>query len=307
MKGTKLVKAYCKKSDQHFGMEVLYKGGKWVVANFMSLTDDEAAIVYSEVKQDAFTTNTNLLPCTACGSRVVGGCACSQRNHSCAKGTGYHYDCLYCKELQLDYSIPSAADLRGIKPGETITVGQGKEVKVVTFSNVSWVKFDNIPYHMPAPKYCEPRVHVVANEENIEFHGYNISEMDEGVYYTIGMQDDFIIECEVDTSTIMPHPGGYMYITMGILTARLKLSGGTFHLDGKKVATVGTKFKMKLSFTQGRYYEVEIDGKPCGCMVKRAGEKVKIIFGFHHAKHNCERLSHAYVKGIKMQQAISRC
>ena len=307
MKGTKLVKAYCRKSDQHFGMEVRQKGGKWVVANFMSITKEDAALIYPEVRQDTYVTDTNLLPCPNCGTRTVRGCACAPRNHSCSRGTGYHYDCLYCSNLEIDYSLPSPSAMRGRKTGDTITVGgQNMEVKLVTFSNVKWIKFDNISYHEPAPMYREPRVHVVTNEENIEFHGYNISAMDEGVYYTIGEQDNFVIECEVDTSTIMPHPGGHMYITMGILSANLTQSGGTFMLDGKTVASVGSRFRMKLSLTLGGHYEVEIDGRVCGSADRQSRGEVRITFGFKHDSHYCEMLSHAYVKGIKMLQAINR-
>ena len=132
--------------------------------------------------------------------------------------------------------------------------------------------------------------------------------MDEGVYYTIGKNDDFVIECDVDTSTILPHPGGHMYISLGIITAKINQKGGSFYMDGSStaVAKVGSKFHMKLSLTEGGRYEVELDGRHCGQVVKPTRGKVKIIFGFRHDKHRCAKLSHAYVNGIKMQQGVSR-
>jgi len=154
--------------------------------------------------------------------------------------------------------------------------------------------------------FFEPSVHVSANKENIEFHGYNVSAMDEGVFYTIGEKDDFVIECDVDTSTIKPHPGGNMYISLGIITAQLTQTAGCFYLDKKMIAKVGSKFHMKLSLTEGGHYEVAIDGKNCGSADRQERGKVKIIFGFKHESHYCKLLSHAYVKGIKMQQAVSR-
>lgn len=305
MKGTKILKAFCRKSKQHFGLEIKNIGGRWVVVNFTDLTEAEAELIYSEIKQDSFVTDPALLPCLKCGSRTVGGCNCSSKNHSCSKDTGYHFDCVYCRNLEIDYSLPSAAAIRG-REGEKITLAQGKEVKVVTFSNVRWEKFDNIQSHPKAPMYHEPKVHVVANQENIEFHGYNISEMDEGVFYTIDENDDFVIECDVDTSTIKPHPGGNMYISLGIITATLMQTNGCFYLDNKVIAQVGSKFHMKLSLTNGTHYEVEIDNRLCCSTDRQSSGKVKIIFGFKHGSHDCRLLSHAYVKGIKMQQAISR-
>lgn len=305
MEGTKIIKAYCRKSKQRFGLEIKYMGSRWVVVNFFDLTEAEAELIYSEIKQDSFVTDAALLPCLKCGSRMVGGCNCSSKNHSCSKGTGYHFDCVYCRNLEIDYSLPSAVALRGHE-GEKIVVAQGKEVKIVTFSNVKWEKFDNIRYHPSAFMYHEPKIHVVANQKNIEFHGYNISEMDEGVFYTIGENDDFVIECDVDTSTIKPHPGGNMYISLGIITAALTQTEGCFYLDDKIIAKVGSRFHMKLSLTNGGHYEVEIGDKLCCSTDRQSYGRVKIIFGFKHDSHYCELLSHAYVKGIKMQQATSR-
>ena len=37
-----------------------------------------------------------------------------------------------------------------------------------------------------------------------------------------------------------------------------------------------------------------------------SGGVLMVIFGFYHASHNCERLSHAYMRGIKMQQAVAQ-
>lgn len=305
MEGTKIIKTYCKKSKQHYGLEIKNIDGRWVVVDFLNLTEAEAALIYSEIKQDVFVTNKTLLPCLKCGSRTVGGCSCSSKKHSCSEGMGYHFDCIYCRNLEIDYSLPSSAALRG-REGEKITIAQGKEIKIITFSNVTWKKFDNIRVHPRALTYREPRIHVVANEENIEFHGYNISAMDEGVYYTIDEQDDFVIECDVDTSTISPHPGGNMYISLGIITATISQTEGCFYIDNKLIAQVGSKFHMKLSLTKNGHYEAVIDGRYCGSADRQSRGKVEIVFGFKHDSHNCKLLSHAYVKGIKMQQAISR-
>lgn len=302
---TKLVKAHCTKTNQYFGLEVKQFGGIWKVVNMINLSNDEARVVVSEVKQATFETNKNLIPCLKCGNRKIGGCSCAKKKHQCSPDMKYHFDCAYCDELKVDYSLPKRSDISNID-GETVTLSQGKEVKVVTFSNVEWEKFDNIQEHPSGAEFGEPKIHVDANEENIEFHGYNISAMDEGVFYMIGKEDDFEIECDVDTTTIKPHPGGHFYVSFGIISAKITQDGGKFYLDEKEIASVGAKFNMRLSLTECGLYEVYINGKKQGSKNSPVKKDIKIVFGFAHDSHYCELLSHAYIKGIKMKQGVSQ-
>lgn len=129
MEGTKFVKARCRKTGQYFALEVKKIGLSYKVVNFTFMTDAEAALAASEVEQRSFETNPTLLPCLKCGTRTVGGCACSQKSARCAKGMPYNYSCVYCKELEIDYSVPSAAGL-GLQPGQTVKLSQGQEVKI---------------------------------------------------------------------------------------------------------------------------------------------------------------------------------
>lgn len=306
MADTKLVKAYCSKTNKHFGLEVLQFGGRWKVVNFIELTDDEAKILASEVKQDYFETNNNLLPCKKCRGRRVGGCSCTERETNCSHDMKYKFNCIYCDKMTIDYSVPRRSDLRGVRAGETVTLSQGKEVKIVTFDNVEWTKFDNIKNHVRS-SYKEPPIHVIYGEEDIEFHGYCESPMDEGVYYEIDAEDDFEIECDVDTSTISPHPGGFFYVRFGdVLEAHIEQNGGSFTLNGRDVARVGPRFSMKLVLKDGCHYEVYIDGELKGQIDVQSRGTIKIIFGFNHGPHCCPQLSHAYVRGIKMKQGYSQ-
>ena len=305
MTDTKFLKAYCSKTGRYVGLEVKQVGSVWKVVNVIELSADEARVVSSEVKQATFETNSNLIACRSCGSRRVGGCGCAPRRHQCSKDMRYQFDCVYCEHLNIDYSLPTRTAVSGLK-SDSVVLSQGKEVKVITFSNVEWTKFDNIKYHQDGSCYKEPQDHVIANEESIEFHGYNISKMDEGVYYVIGKNDDFEIECDVDTSTIKPHPGGEFYVSFGLIEARISETGGQFYLDGKPVAQVGSQFNMKLSLTEGGKYEIFINGKKCGSIYKTVWKDTKITFGFSHDSHHCELLSHAYITGIKMKQGVSQ-
>lgn len=178
--------------------------------------------------------------------------------------------------------------------------------KAVTFSNVQWVKYDNISTHPSGAEFNEPTIHVIANEKNIEFHGYNVSEMNEGVRYTIDPSDDFEIECNINTSTISPHPGGYLEISLGLISAHLTENGGDILMDGVCVATVAPQFHLKMSLTNGGQYEVETDGKAVGSKFQASTTNVDVRFGFVHDPHYCHLLSHAYISDISMMQAVGR-
>lgn len=304
MEGTKFIKAYCDKAKQYFALEIKQFGSIWKVVNVTHLSNDEAKVVSSEIRQPSFETNDKLLPCRKCGSRKVGGCSCSKTKHQCKVGMKYQFDCVYCDELKIDYSLPTLAEI-GKKVGGKVVLSQGQEVKIVTFSNVKWTKFDNIQYHESGAEFHEPKIHVAAMNEDIEFHGYNISEMDEGVYYVIDASDDFEIECDVDTSNIKPHPGGHLYISFGSITAEISETGGYFKLNDQAVANVGSRFHMILSLV-ANVYSIIINNENVGTAPKKDNSNVMIKFGFAHDSHYCELLSHAYIRGIKMRHRISK-
>ena len=183
--------------------------------------------------------------------------------------------------------------------------GQGfaHKFKPITFSNVQWQKYDKIKFHPSGERFGEPSVHIVAEEKKIEFHGYNVSEMDEGVQYKIGPGDSFVIECDVDTSTIQPHPGGSLNISLGLIAAQLTEDGGSFLMSGKRVAEVGPQFHLKMSLMDGKEYEVAVNGKVVGKRSEESKKNVVVRFGFVHEDHCCELLSHAYVSDISMSHA----
>ena len=305
MDGTKFVKARCNVTGKYYGLEVLPIGRRFEVVDMVDLDDEKAKVLTSEIHQDDFETHNNLQPCRWCKSRKVGKCSCTQKHHVCKKDSPYEFMCIYCREFKIDYSTVSKDKLGQFKDGDWVVTPQGKRVKIITFSNVEWKKFDNIQKHEDGRKngfLNEPTVHVIANEKNIEFHGYNISAMDEGVYYEIEKGQGFSISCKVDTSLIAPHPGGNFYINFGAIAASIDQSGGSFFLGGNEVAAVGCKFQMRLVLTENGVYEIWINGIKKGELFQRQKifSKNEIRFGFKHDAHFCNLLSHAYLKDIDM-------
>lgn len=129
MKGTKFVKAKCTKTGIYYGLEVKQFGSTYKVMDMFTLSPEEARVTSSDVRQDYFKTNKNLLACSKCGSRRVGGCGCAKTKRKCSPHMKYQFDCIYCKDFEIDYSVPTSADVRG-REGETITLSQGQEVKI---------------------------------------------------------------------------------------------------------------------------------------------------------------------------------
>ena len=126
MKGTKTIKAYCDKTNRHYGLEIKQFGSEWRVVNFIDITPEEAALMSTDVHQATFSTNSNLLPCSRCGSRKVGGCRC--HSGRCPRGNNYDFQCIYCDHLKIDYSDVSLSG--GYKEGDVIRLSQGQEVKI---------------------------------------------------------------------------------------------------------------------------------------------------------------------------------
>ncbi len=306
MDDTKVLKAYCSKRDKYMVLVAKKIGSAWKIIDVNDVSDVLRLLIASEIskaEQPTFETNDNLLPCSRCNSRRVGGCACAKATCPSDKNK-YNFQCVYCNELKIDYSLPDPDDLEAHK-GEIITLPQGKKYSVVTFSNVAWTKFDNISYHPSGARYREPAVHVSANEKNIQFTGYNVSAMDEGVYYSIGAQDNFLIKCDVNTTTIQPHPGGYFYVKFGPITAQIDQNGGSFLIDGRTVATVGPRFNMKLSVNCGTFI-VFVNNEQKGEIAKQLTDNIKVTFGFAHGSHDCHILSKATISNIQMMHGTSR-
>jgi len=129
MEKNKFLKAKCRKTGRYYGLEVKQYSGTWKVVNLIDLSDSEAAVVSSEIKQDSIVSNDNLIACQGCGSRKVGGCRCPEKKHQCSKKMKYQFDCLYCSELSLDYSLPARTEASG-RNGGTVVLAQGQEVQI---------------------------------------------------------------------------------------------------------------------------------------------------------------------------------
>ncbi len=127
MADTKFLKGKCNKTGRYFGLEIKQNRGRWEVVNFLEIPEEEARVITSEIRQPSFETATSLLPCENCGSRKVGGCSCTARRCPVQRGE-YNFQCVYCKNMEIDYS--SVSSIAGYKEGDVIRLSQGQEVKI---------------------------------------------------------------------------------------------------------------------------------------------------------------------------------
>mgnify|MGYP002626493266 CR=1 FL=1 len=172
----------------------------------------------------------------------------------------------------------------------------------ITFSNVEWKPFDRIPSHPAASEFPEEKHHLIADHKKIRFIGYHVSQMHEGVTYTINPGSEFRIECDINTSTINAHPGGHLNIRLGLIKAELNEHGGQIFLDGKSVATVPNKFHLKMSLTGNGKYVVEVNKKQAGSAFMEMQQPAEIEFSFEHDSHYCSMRSDATISDINMTQ-----
>ncbi len=103
----KILKAKCKKTGRYYGLELRRVGSDWKVANMVWLNDDESKIIASEVRQPKFYTNSNLRACKGCGTREISSCSCLRKSMRCSSQMDYKLDCIYCDQLEIDYSRPT--------------------------------------------------------------------------------------------------------------------------------------------------------------------------------------------------------
>ena len=125
MEEKSFLKGYCSKKKKYFGIELDKYGSIFEVTNFIYLKQEEAKVLTSLVRQSSFKTHSNLLPCTKTVTREIS----SVDGISCPEDGKYSFQCIYCKNMQIDYS---SADISGtqLKAGDVIKLSQGQEIKI---------------------------------------------------------------------------------------------------------------------------------------------------------------------------------
>ncbi len=103
MSDSKFLKAKCRKTGRIFGIELKYYGKDYEVENIADLSPIEYKALPSNIKQKVIRSHSNLRPCSGCGGRLLGGCSCGD-DGKCTTDMPFKLDCLYCRELELDYS-----------------------------------------------------------------------------------------------------------------------------------------------------------------------------------------------------------
>ncbi len=128
MKDTKVLKSYCEISKKYYGIVVKKFGAEWKIVDFIPVNTESGKLMASpsDVRQDKYLSNANLLPCSTGGSRVA--CSCALKSGKCSPSMGYNFQCLYCSNLKIDYAKPRSVS--GHRAGEIIQLDQGQVIKI---------------------------------------------------------------------------------------------------------------------------------------------------------------------------------
>ena len=106
------LKAMCRKTGKWFGLEIEKIGSfPAVITNFVDITEEMANHITPQYSVDPhIETGKNLVACKYCRSRKFGNCSCSKRRKMCRSTDKYDFQCVYCDELEIDYSGASETD-----------------------------------------------------------------------------------------------------------------------------------------------------------------------------------------------------
>lgn len=100
------LKAKCRKTGKWFGLEVEKIGSNpAVITNFVDITEEAANHITPQYSVDPhIETGKNLIACKYCRSKKFGNCSCNKRRKTCRFSDKFDFQCVYCDELELDYT-----------------------------------------------------------------------------------------------------------------------------------------------------------------------------------------------------------
>ena len=103
------LKAKCKITNKLFGLTIDNKDGRPYIRDFVPLEKEAYDALNVEYKVNPhIETASTLLPCKYCGTRKFGSCSCSKRKKRCSSSDKYDFQCVYCDELEFDYTSSKA-------------------------------------------------------------------------------------------------------------------------------------------------------------------------------------------------------
>lgn len=100
----RIIKCKCKKTDKIFILELKDIDGEWKIINMVDINNKDAEHLSTELKLPTIYTANNLLPCFKCKSRKFASCSCAKDKKKCKFKDPYNFQCVYCNELEIDYS-----------------------------------------------------------------------------------------------------------------------------------------------------------------------------------------------------------
>ncbi|MBR3131267.1 InlB B-repeat-containing protein [Candidatus Saccharibacteria bacterium] len=185
----------------------------------------------------------------------------------------------------------------------------------LTFDNANWEEYGTRTDHtgesyIGGTCSTQPQNynydHVVAESNtdgsvNVTFSGYTNYAMDEGIKHTIEGINHFTIDMDIDSSNIIPHPGGTLTIALGPVKAEIGVNGAVTisATGGASESATLSGFHLLLE-KNGTSYKVCITtANKC---VSTSGDSASatIDYNFQHGSHACPCISKVFLTNIMM-------
>ena len=107
-----IYRAKCRKTNQQFLIET---NNSDTVVNFLDISDKVAETIGSTRKWENLHVASSLRKCIWCGSKNVGKCNCAKNHNFCVPKGTYHYQCLFCNELEPVFTGNRAGDVKSLR------------------------------------------------------------------------------------------------------------------------------------------------------------------------------------------------
>lgn len=152
--------------------------------------------------------------------------------------------------------------------------------------------------------------HIETFTNGINFQGYCYRSANVGVYYEIGKNDTFELSAKMNTAGMQTHPGGYVNVSIGPISATIYRTYITATCNGSsntEYFSSSSVIGLKLS-KYNNDYDMSVDNKTVkSCTVPNhtdGNDKIKIKYYMIHSSHGCSSVFNVQLTDIKMKRVI---
>lgn len=125
-----------------------------------------------------------------------------------------------------------------------------------------------------------------------------------GTYYEIGKDDVFELSADLNTAGMTTHPGGYVGVAIGPLTAKITQGKISYNCQGNSNSVnfkAGDAVGLKITKYDGEY-TFNVNNKQLGSCDVTSTSNVRVTYSMYHDDHCCSNLFNTQLTNIEMRQ-----